>query len=99
LPLTDEKERRSEAGSESVRLAQGILNAIDFEVTAIDFEVAAASSLYGVWHAQHQGEMYLIRTLERISEHLRALQAIQAEFSESREIPFPAEMNTATKGR
>ena len=83
-PLAGEAEIRSASVSEGPRLAQGFLNAIDFEVTAIDFEVEAARSLYGVWHAQHQGEIYLIRTLDRISEHLRALQAIQAEVGEPR---------------
>jgi hypothetical protein len=82
VPSAGEAETRSASISEGLRLAQGFLNAIDFEVTAIDFEVEAARSLYGAWHAQHQGEIYLIRTLDRISEHLRALQAIQAELGE-----------------
>jgi len=79
VPLAGNAEIGSTSVSEGLPLAQGLLNAIEFEVTAIDFEVEAARSLYGVWHAQHQGEIYLIRTLDRISEHLRALQAIQTE--------------------
>jgi hypothetical protein len=67
--------------AESARFAKGAFKAIDFEVTAIDFEVEAARCLYGSWQAQRQGDVFLIRTLDRISEHLKALQAIQASLS------------------
>jgi hypothetical protein len=58
------------------------MEAIDFEVTAIDFEVESARSLYGRWNAEPKSDVYLLRTLERISEHLRALHAIQADLND-----------------
>ena len=83
IASNDETESRSGAGLESARLARGLLEAIDFEVTAIDFEVASAQCLYGVWQAHRQGDVYLMRSLERISEHMKALHAIQATLNES----------------
>ena len=54
-------------------------------LTAIDFEVEAALSLCGGWHADWKGDIYLVRTLERISDHLRALKAVQATVNQSRD--------------
>jgi len=76
---------------ESARLAKGFLEAIGFEVTAIDFEVASAQCLYGVWQSHRQGDVYLKRTLERISEHMKALHAIEATLSESADCILPAD--------
>ena len=67
-----------ESSAESLRLEKGFL-------TAIDFEVAAAVSLCAAWHADWRGDVYLIRTLERISEHLKALKAIRATVNQSSE--------------
>ncbi len=88
----EETERLSGSHSEDFRSAKGLLAAIDFEVTAIDFEVASAQCLYGVWQSHRQGDVYLIRTLERISEHMKALHAIQATLSESAASVLPAEL-------
>ena len=98
LSLVDEAGDQAVQGSESVRFAEGFLRAIDFEVTAIDFEVAAARCLYGVWHEQRHGDVYLIRTVERIAEHLKALQAIQAKLIRSGDGSTPAELHPGNRG-
>jgi len=97
-PLARETEALSGSGTESARFAKGFLSAIDFEVTAIDFEVAAALSLYGGWDAQHKGEVYLLRTLERIAEHMKALLEIQATLNQSREANSPHELRVVARG-
>ncbi len=80
-------EGQSEAGAENLKLANGAL-------TVIDFEVAAALSLCGSWNADWKADVYLVRTLERISGHLKALKAAQTTASQSRadnSLPAPAE--------
>jgi hypothetical protein len=84
-PLAKESDNHSALGAESLRRAKALLTAIDFEVTSIDFEVAAALSLCGAWHAEQQGDVYLVRTLHRIAEHMKALQGIQATLNHSRD--------------
>jgi hypothetical protein len=79
----EEKDGLSGSVLETARQARRLLDAIDFEVTAIDFEVASAQCLYGVWQSHRQGDVYLIRTLERISEHMKALHAIHETLGES----------------
>lgn len=74
----EEPESRSVSGAESVKLANGF-------ITAIDFEVVAALSLCGGWHADWKDDIYLVRTLERIAGHLKALKAIQAMDGQSLE--------------
>lgn len=74
----EESDSLSESSAESLRLAKGFL-------TAIDFEVAAALSLCGSWHADWKADVYLIRTLERIADHLKALKATQATADEARD--------------
>jgi hypothetical protein len=73
------KETDSPTGliAESLGVTKGFLKAIDFEITA-------ARSLSGVWQEEPEGHVYLVRTLERMSEHLKALQAIQAAIFEAR---------------
>jgi hypothetical protein len=70
--LAKETNGLSASGAESLRLASGFL-------TAIDFEVAAAQSLCGPWHAEQRGEVYMNRSLDRISEHMKALKAIHSQ--------------------
>jgi hypothetical protein len=62
--------------AESLGVTKSFLKAIDFEITA-------ARSLGDVWQAEPEGHVYLVRTLERISEHLKALQAVQAAIFEA----------------
>jgi hypothetical protein len=76
--LAGEPESQSALSAESLRFAQGTL-------TAIDFEVAAALSLCGGWHADWKADVYLVRTLERIADHLKALKATQATAGQSRD--------------
>jgi hypothetical protein len=99
IASNEEIETLSRSGSESARRAQGLLAAIDFEVTAIDFEVASAQCLYGVWQSHRQGDVYLIRTLNRISEHMKALHAIQATLSERADSMLPADARSASRPR
>jgi hypothetical protein len=74
----------SASSAESLRLATGFL-------TAIDFEIAAAQSLSGSWHAEQHGHVYLNRSLERISEHMKALRALHGTLNKSRDSkPFLA---------
>lgn len=80
--LAQERDGPQVSGAETLKLARGFLEAIDFEVTAIDFEVAAALCLSGSRQAQHEGEVYLVRTLERIAEHMKSLQAIQTSLNQ-----------------
>jgi hypothetical protein len=87
------------SGPENFRRAKSLMNAIDFEVTAIDFEVASALSLCAGWHAQQQGDVYLIRTLQRIAEHMKALQTIQESLSQHREGPTTAELRLVNRGK
>lgn len=74
--LVKETESLSRSGAEGHGLAEGFL-------TAIDFEVAAALCLYRGWHAERKGDVYLIRTLERISEHLKAMKALEPTLNPS----------------
>jgi hypothetical protein len=87
----------SGSGLENTGRAKGLLEAIDFEVTAIDFEVASAQCLYGVWQSHRQGDVYLIRTLDRISEHMKALHAIQAKLSEPEHCMLPADSRSPSQ--
>jgi len=87
------------SSTESMRRAKSLMSAIDFEVTAIDFEVASALSLCAGWHAQQQGDVYLIRSLQRIAEHMKALQAIQETLSQHREGPTTAELRLVNRGK
>lgn len=80
---SEKTEGVSESNAESITVARNFLGAIDFEVTAIDFEVAAALSLSPAWRAESQSDVYLVRTLERIAGHMKALQDIQAALSPS----------------
>ncbi len=74
----EESDGQSLSSAENVRLAKGF-------ITAIDFEVVAALSLCGGWHADWKDDIYLVRTLERIAGHLKALKAIQAMDGQSLE--------------
>ncbi len=76
--LAEESDSLSESNAESLRLTQGFL-------TAIDFEVEAALSLRSGWHADWKADIYLVRTLERIADHLKALKAMQATANEARD--------------
>ncbi len=76
--LAEESDSQSEASAESLRLAKSF-------ITAIDFEVAAALSLCNAWRADWKDDLYLVRTLERIADHLKALKAIQATVDQSRD--------------
>jgi len=69
--LDEETDGLSGTSAESLRLAKGFM-------TAIDFEVAAAHCLSLTWHAERYGDVYLNRSLERISEHMKALKVIHA---------------------
>jgi hypothetical protein len=99
IASNEKPEALSGSGSESARRAKGLLEAIDFEVTAIDFEVASAQCLYGVWQSHRQGDVYLIRTLDRISEHMKALHAIQATLSESADSMMPTGSRSASQAQ
>lgn len=85
VPQSKEPESQSGSITENHKRAKSYLSAIDFEVTAIDFEVASALSLCVGWHEQQNGDIYLIRTLQRIAEHMKALQAIQATLNQPRD--------------
>jgi hypothetical protein len=76
--LDNEIDSLSASGAENLRLAKGFL-------TAIDFEIAAAHSLCGPWHDEPNGDVYLNRSLERISEHMTALKAIHAKLNRPRD--------------
>jgi hypothetical protein len=78
----EEPESRSVSGAESVKLANGF-------ITAIDFEVAAALSLCGGWHDDWKSDVYLVRSLQRIADHLKALKAIQTTAGQSRDVNPP----------
>ncbi|MGD0629351.1 MAG: hypothetical protein ABR987_08355 [Terracidiphilus sp.] len=75
-PFGKETDSPSALIAESLGVTTGFLKAIDFEITA-------ARNLSGVWQAEPEGHVYMVRTLERMSEHLRALQAIQAAIFEA----------------
>jgi hypothetical protein len=75
-PFGKETDSPTALMAESLGITKGFLKAIDFEITA-------ARCLSGVWQAEPEGPVYLVRTLERISEHLKALQAIQAAIFEA----------------
>jgi hypothetical protein len=81
-----ESDRPASSDTGTIRRAKTLMKAIDFEVTAIDFEVASALSLCAGWHAQQQGDVYLIRTLQRIAEHMKALQSIQETLSQQQPV-------------
>ncbi len=74
LASADESDTPSASAAENLRLANNSL-------TVIDFEVSAALSLCGGWHADWKADIYLVRTLERIAEHLKALKEMQAVVS------------------
>jgi hypothetical protein len=76
--LAKEPSSLSASSAESLGLAKSFL-------TAIDFEIAAAQSLCGPWHAEQHGNIYLNRSLDRISEHMMALKSIHAMLNKSRE--------------
>jgi len=90
--LAEESDSLSESNAENLRLAKGFL-------TAIDFEVSAALSLCGGWHADWKGDIYLVRTLERISDHLKALKAIQTTVNQSQDGNSLSGPHTANRGR
>lgn len=71
-----------ESGSQPAPSADNLMLTRGF-LTAIDFEVSAALSLCGGWHADWKSDVYLVRTLERIADHLKALKAIQAVADQS----------------
>jgi hypothetical protein len=96
--LAKETDRVSVSSAENAKLAKGFLSAIDLEVTAIDFEVASALSLCVGWKAQNLSDVYLIRTLQRIAEHMKALQVIQATLNQSREANSHAELHVVSRG-
>lgn len=97
-PLAKESDSHLASSAESARRAKAFLTAIDLEVTSIDFEVAAALSLCGGWHAQQQGDVYMIRTLQRIAEHMKALQAIRATLNQSRDGISPSDLHIVNRG-
>jgi len=65
-----------EADCPLVSNPEGIKLAKD-SLKAIDLEVAAALCLSGAWHADRKGDVYFIRTIERIAEHMKVLKAAQ----------------------
>jgi hypothetical protein len=67
----NEMDGLSASDAKSLSVVTGLL-------TAIDFEIAAARSLSGAWHAEPGGHVYMVRTLERIAAHTTALRVIQA---------------------
>jgi len=77
VPYVHESPTPSEE-TEGLTLAANLLGAINFEVTAINFEVAAALKLSPAWHADPHAGVYMVRTLERIAVHMKSLQDIQA---------------------
>lgn len=81
---SEEPDIASESNAEGLTLARNLLGAIDFEVTAINFEVAVALKLSPAWHADSHGNVYLVRTLERIAEHMKSLQDIQSALNPPR---------------
>jgi hypothetical protein len=93
-----ESESQSAAVAEGQRRAKALLSAIDFEVTSIDFEVASALSLCVGWHDQQHGDIYLIRTLQRIAEHMKALQTIQATLNQPREASPSSDLHIVNRG-
>jgi hypothetical protein len=93
-PLAKESDSQSASGTESHRRAKAFLTAIDFEATSIDFEVASALSLCVGWHAEQRGEVYMIRTLQRIADHMKAL---QASLNQQREVNSPADLRIVTR--
>lgn len=94
-----ESDRPSPSATETIRRARALMSAIDFEVTAIDFEVSSALSLCVGWHDRQDGDIYLIRTLQRISEHMKALQAVQESLGQHREGPTTAELRLVNRGK
>ena len=76
---------------------KAFMTAIDFEVTSIDFEVASALSLCVGWHAEQRGDIYMIRTLQRIAEHMKALQAVQASINQPRELNPPSDLHIVNR--
>jgi len=80
-----ESDSPSASSVESLRRAKALMSAIDFEVTSIDFEVTSALSLCVAWHDRKDGDIYLIRTLQRIAEHMKSLHAVQATLNQPRE--------------
>jgi len=75
--LAEGSDSQSESSAENLKLANSAL-------TVIDFEVAAALSLCSGWNADWKADVYLVRTLERISGHLKALKAAQGAADQSR---------------
>jgi hypothetical protein len=96
-PLAKESDSQSALGAESLRRAKALMTAIDFEVSSIDFEVASALSLCAGWHAEQRGDIYMIRTLQRIAEHMKALQAVQASISQPREVSSPSDLHIVNR--
>jgi hypothetical protein len=97
-PPAKESDGQSGSGTETLRRAKAMLSAIDFEVTAIDFEVASALSLCVGWHAEQRGDVYMIRTLQRIAEHMKALQAVQASLNQPREANSTSDLHIVNRG-
>jgi hypothetical protein len=93
-----ESDSQSASTTENHKRAKSYLSAIDFEVTAIDFEVASALSLCVGWHDQQDGDIYLIRTLQRIAENMKALQAIQATLNQPREGSSSSDLHIVNRG-
>jgi hypothetical protein len=77
--LAEGSDTESVSNAESLKLAKGFL-------TAIDFEVTAAFSLCGSWQADRKSEVFLLRTLGRIADHLKALKAAQATVDQFRDV-------------
>ncbi len=73
--LSKEPEYLPESIADNAGPAEDILQ-------AIDFEVAAALCIYGSENGGRRGGVYLVRALERISEHVKALKALQGPSDE-----------------
>jgi hypothetical protein len=93
-----ESDSPSTSSAESLRRAKALLAAIDFEVTSIDFEVTSALSLCVAWHDRKDGDIYLIRTLQRIAEHMKSLHAAQATLNQPRDVIASSDLHIVNRG-
>jgi hypothetical protein len=96
--LGKESESPSASSVESLRRAKALMAAIDLEVSSIDFEVTSALSLCVAWHDRQDGNIYLIRTLQRIAEHMKSLHAVQATLNQPREGIASSDLHIVNRG-
>ena len=86
-----ESDGPSASSAESLRRAKALLAAIDFEVTS-------ALSLCVAWHDRKDGDIYLIRTLQRIAEHMKSLHAAQATLNQPRDVIASSDLHIVNRG-